>query len=123
MSPQPGTPYPITVKDLRGEPFDLLGRATGVPGLVANMSLNNTGEWGITHERSGLSLGWWTTDPELAIRYAHAVAEVADWTLSAGEIRTSVGGKGSEVRLAAERLGLRYGGRHEKPNGYLEDVR
>lgn len=83
-------------------------RTTGVPGLVANRAPSGSGQWGITHQRSGLSIGFWTDDPELVVRFAHAIAHVVDWSASAAEIRDKVKTVAPEITRIGNELGLDY---------------
>lgn len=105
---RPGTPVEVTIKvgnvDNRTR---IMARATSIPGLVANQGDNNTDLWTVTHERSGLSLGWWTTDPELAMRFAHAIASFADWTLSAEDIAASIGNGRKQIDVIGREYGMR----------------
>lgn len=115
----PGTMLAFTIIDGDGNRLDVVGRATGVPGLVANRAPALPDEWGITHQRSGVSLGWWTSDPELAIRFAHEVSNLMDRTARAADIVAATG-LSSAVNEAGERLGLWRGGTPRK--GPVEDL-
>lgn len=107
----PGTPVQVKIRQDDDPPvIEMTGRHTGIPGLVANRAPDRECEelWGVTHYRSGLGLGFWTEDPELAIRFAHEIGKLADWTLHGDAIvRLKLGPAVTEIghRLGMEMIG------------------
>lgn len=67
-----------------GDYTEWTGRATGVPGLAAFLKSNGV-MWGLAHERSGLSLGWYSENPELVVAFAHDIGLLTDWSAPAAE--------------------------------------
>lgn len=104
-----GSRFTATVRydDGRGSTTcEVLACVSGVPGLIVNQGPDNAGLWGVTHERSGAAIGWWTEDPELAVRFAHAIADLADWTEEGSALQDRSPTLGREVHALGGELGL-----------------
>jgi hypothetical protein len=107
MSAPAGTRIDALIRSGPNEAELVPARASGVPGLIVNMDPRANDLWGVTHERSGLALGFWTSDPELIIRFAHELRTLADWTLSGEDLRALEPELTSAIGAAGRRLGLK----------------
>jgi hypothetical protein len=66
-------------------------------------------KWGVGHERSGLSLGWYADEPEQAIAFAATLGTMGDWTIPGDLVPTVF--EAYDVRCIAESMGLVRGGK------------